>query len=437
MKRRADALLAMSDEARRAWLDGMPPAALRMLMHDWRFWARAKQLPPEGDAWRLWILLAGRGFGKTRAGAEWVRMLAESAPGIRIALVAATQAEARAVMVEGDSGLLAIAPQGRRPAFEPSLRRLRWPNGALAFIYSAEEPDGLRGPQHHAAWCDELAKWRFDRECWMNLDMGLRLGSNPRACITTTPRPTALLRQLLAREDAVLVRGASHENHRHLPEAFLAAMDAHYGGTRLGRQELLGELIEEPQGALWSRALLDRCREGATPALVRVVVGVDPPVTSGDKADACGIVAAGLDAKGHGHVLRDDTLQGASPDGWARAVVQCARVVEADRVIAEANNGGELVRSVLHQVEPNLPVTLVRASRGKVARAEPVAALYEQGRVHHVGAFAALEDELAGLCLGGAYQGPGHSPDRADAMVWALTHLMLERQAEPLLRSLA
>jgi phage terminase large subunit-like protein len=427
------AQLGMQEKAK--IIDAMPAAALVQWLHDWPFWARPAQLPPPGD-WRIWMIMAGRGFGKTRSGAEWIRSIAQSQPKARLALVAATYAEGRAVMIEGESGLLNICPPDDRPMYESSLRRLRWRNGAQALLYSAEDAEGLRGPQHHGAWCDELAKWPHAEATWMNLDMGLRLGVQQRVCITTTPRPTALLRKLLARQDMVLTKGRMQDNENNLSKSFLKSVTAHYAGTRLGRQELDGEFLEDVAGALWSRGLLEGCHVTQLPALTRIVIGVDPPVTSGTDADACGIVACGLGADGKAYVLADASVQGLSPDGWARAVAKIASDLNADRVVAECNNGGELVASVLHQVAPNLPLTLVRAAKGKVARAEPIAALYEQGKVHHGVHMPALEDELCGLCAGGDYQGPGRSPDRADALVWALTTLMLGKNAQPHLRTL-
>jgi phage terminase large subunit-like protein len=397
-----------------------------MLAHHWPAWARDAQIAPGGD-WRTWLILAGRGFGKTRAGAEWVRGVAERTPDARIALVAATAAEGRAVMIEGESGLLAIAPPWDRPVWEPSLKRLRWGNGAQATLYSAAEPEGLRGPQHHAAWADEIAKWAFAETAWDNLAMGLRLGRDPRAVVTTTPRPVAIVRRLIADKATIVTRGRTADNKAHLPRAFLAAMQDAYGGTRLGRQELDGELIETVEGALWPRELIEAARVREVSALARVVVAVDPPAGIG--GDACGIVVAARGVDGIGYVLADASVAGLSPEGWARAVADAAAEHEADRVIAEANNGGAMVESVLRAAEAGLPVRLVHASRGKVARAEPVAALYEKGRVRHVGAFPALEDEMAGLVAGGGYVGPGRSPDRADALVWALTELMLGRGA--------
>jgi phage terminase large subunit-like protein len=427
------AQLSAADKA--AFINDMPAQALVHWLYDWPFWARPAQLPPAGD-WRIWLIMAGRGFGKTRSGAEWIRAVAESQPRARLALVAATYAEGRAVMIEGESGLLNICPPHQRPVYESSLRRVRWRNGAQALLYSAEDADGLRGPQHHGAWCDELAKWPNAEATWMNLEMGLRLGDQQRICITTTPRPTPLLRKLMTRTDTVLTQGRMQDNEGNLSKAFLKAVANQYAGTRLGRQELDGEFLEDIAGALWSRTMLERCHVAAVPQLVRIVIGVDPPVTSGESADACGIVACGLGTDGKAYVLADASVQGLSPDGWARAVAKLSDAVKADRVVAECNNGGELVRAVLHQVAPDLPLTLVRAAHGKVARAEPIAALYEQGRVHHTMHMPRLEDELCGFCAGGNYQGPGRSPDRADALVWALTTLMLAKHTQPHLRSL-
>jgi phage terminase large subunit-like protein len=380
----------------------------------------------------VWLVMAGRGFGKTRMGAEWVRARAETDGRVRIALVGATRDEVRRVMVEGESGLLEIAPPGRRPVWEPSLGRLRWPRGAEAYVYSAAEPEGLRGPQHHFAWADEIAKWPAGVAAWDNLTMTMRLGRRPRVVATTTPRPVALVRRLVGEAGVTVTRGRTHDNRAHLSAEFLSAMQASYAGTRLGRQELDGELIEEVAGALWSRAVIEACRVEAAPSLRRVVVGVDPPASAG--GDACGIVAVGLGADGAGYVLEDASVGGCSPEGWAFAVAACAARHGADRVVAEANQGGDMVASVLRAADAGLPVRLVHASRGKATRAEPVAALYEGGRVRHVRGFAELEDELCGFVAGGRYEGPGRSPDRADACVWALTALMLEGRGEARVR---
>jgi phage terminase large subunit-like protein len=400
---------------------------LDLILQDWAFAARSSQLPPEttlsGDAWRVWLILAGRGFGKTRSGAQWVLRRAADCPTARIALVAASLHEGRAVMIEGESGILNICPPDWQPNWEVSRRRLEFPNGAQAFLYSAEDADSLRGPQHDAAWCDELAKWPNAEDNWMNLMMGLRLGAQPQTMVTTTPRAIALLKTLMADKYTAITRGSTQENAAHLPVGFIEALTETWGGTRLGRQELDGELIEDVPGALWTRDGLEKCRVRTPPDFIRVIVGVDPAVSAGANADACGIIVVGMDRDGYFYVVEDDTVQGASPLVWARAVISAFEKYQADRIVAEANNGGALVSSVLHQVDPNAPVQLVYAARGKIARAEPIALLYEQGRVHHVGAFADLEDQLCGFIVGGDYQGPGKSPDRADALIWALAAL--------------
>ncbi len=422
-------------------LAGLGAAGIGRLDHEWSWQARPEQLAPQGD-WATWLVMAGRGFGKTRAGAEWVRGVAERDGKARIALVAATLGEARSVMVEGESGLLAIAPWWCRPSFAPALRKLTWPTGAVATLHGAAEPESLRGPQFSHGWADEIAKWPGGEGAWDNLTMGMRLGERPQLVATTTPRPVPLVRRLLARSgrDLVVTRGRTADNEANLAEGFVAAMLSDYGGTRLGRQELDGEMIEEAEGALWSRALIERCRvrhvpgSGGGAPLSRVVVGVDPPAGVG--GDACGIVIVGLGGEGRGYVLADASVEGLGPEGWARAVAVAAATHGADRVIAEANQGGAMVESVLRAAEAGLPVRLVHASRGKVARAEPVAALYETGRVAHRGAFPALEDEMCGLVTGGGYVGPGRSPDRADALVWALSELMLGRRGEMRVRGM-
>jgi phage terminase large subunit-like protein len=397
----------------------------RRFEFDWRSWARDAQLAPSGR-WHIWLVMAGRGFGKTRAGAEWIREQVRKNPGARFALVGATLGEVRQVMVEGESGLIAIAPPADRPTWHPSLRRLAWANGAQAFIYSAEEPDSLRGGQHSAAWADEIAKWPKGEETWDNLILSVRSGRWPRVVATTTPRPVPLIRRLVKQDGVIVTHGRTQDNRGNLPEVFLAEVARAYGGTRLGRQELGGELIEEMEGALWSRDLIEARRVRLVPEAARMVVAVDPPAGTG--GDACGIVAAALGRDGFAYVIEDASVTGLGPEGWARAVAACAARHRADRVVAEANNGGAMVASVLRAAAANLPVRTVHASRGKVARAEPVAALYAAGRAFHVGAFPTLEDEMCGLLTGGGYAGPGRSPDRADALVWALTELMLGPQ---------
>ncbi|WP_126172185.1 DNA-packaging protein [Altericroceibacterium xinjiangense] len=430
------------------WLLNATPAQLDQLgrsmnqeqKNEWKynfsFFAHPEQLPPPGD-WRVWLVMGGRGFGKTRAGAEWVRATAEANPDARIALVGASLSEVRAVMVEGESGLLACCPPQRRPIFEPSLRRVTFPNGAQALLYSAAEPESLRGPQHSHAWCDEVGKWTNGSgkalRAWDNLLLGLRLGPDQRIAATTTPRSVPLVRRLLAGEESgetVVTRGTTARNAGNVPLRFIRSMRREFGRSVLGRQELEGELIQDVEGALWNRSLIEECREESTSwTIQRVVIGVDPPASA--QGDACGIVVCAACGDGVARVLADCSAQKPTPERWARAVANAARWWNADRIIAEANQGGAMVESVLRAAEIALPVKLVHASRGKSARAEPVAALYEAGRVRHAGLFPELEDQLCGLMAAGGYEGPGGSPDRADALVWAMTELMLKPAASP------
>src|SRR6516162_4585245 len=391
----------------------------------WPAIARPNQLPPPGDWWQIWLLLAGRGFGKTRTLAEWVCEQALFGLASRIALVAATAADARDVLVEGESGILAVAPPWFRPIYEPSKRRLTWPNGAIGTTFSAEEPERLRGPQHDAAVCDELGSWSRP-ETWDMLQFGLRLGRNPRCLVATTPRPTKLIRELLAREgrDVVVTRGSTYENRANLASGFFDQVIRKYEGTRLGRQELNAELLEDTPGALWSHGVIDAARQAAAPHLVRIVVAVDPAASSGEDADETGIVVVGKDHQAHGYVLAD--ISGRyQPIEWAKIAITAYRTYHADRIVAEVNNGGEMVENTLRMVDPNIPFTAVRASRGKVTRAEPVSALYEQGRMHHVGTFPQLEDQMTSFTSDFDRQSAGYSPDRVDALVWAVTDLML------------
>lgn len=405
------------------WLNALSGNKCMALLTDWAWWRRADQQPPAGD-WHVWMLLAGRGFGKTRTGAEWVRAFAEATPGARIALVAASLHEARQVMVEGESGLLAIAPDAQRPDYESSLRRLTWPNGAVATLYSAAEPDSLRGPEHEAAWCDEIAKWPQGEAAWDNLMLTMRIGTQPQVVATTTPRGVPLVRRLIKEPGVAVTRGATASNRLNLSPRWQATMAAIYGGTRLGRQELDGELLEDVEGALWTHALIERCRVDADSVgkLVRVVIGVDPPASA--RGDACGIVVAALLRDDRLAVLEDASVARAAPGVWAQAVAAATARWGAERVVAESNMGGDMVAETLAQADAWLPVRAVHASVGKARRAEPVALAYERGRVVHAGAFAALEDQLCGLQIGGGYAGPGRSPDRADACVWALAALL-------------
>jgi phage terminase large subunit-like protein len=426
---KAAELAALSDAERAAWFKSKTDKSALAYWYGWDNWARDDQLPPHGE-WAVWLLLAGRGFGKTRAGAEWVRGVAMAHPGARIALVAATPAEARSVMVEGVCGLLAIAPAAERPEFESSLKRLIWPNGSVAQLFGASDADSLRGPEHDFAWCDEIGKWADAVAAWDNLMLTMRRGANPRVVATTTPRGGLLLRRLVTEGGVHVTQGSSSANRLHLAGGYLAAMERLYGGTRLGRQELGGELLEDAEGALWTRAGIEACRvaTGDMGAPVRVVVGVDPPAGVGAGAhssggDACGIVVCGELRDGRLAVLEDASVAGLGPAGWAHAVCAAAARWGADRVVAERNQGGAMVAEVLLRADRALPVVLVWASANKSGRAEPVALRYERGEVVHAGVFPALEDELCGLVIGGGYAGPGRSPDRADACVWALTEL--------------
>jgi phage terminase large subunit-like protein len=411
---------------------------VRLLNRDWRLWARLKkQLPPDGANWRSWLILGGRGAGKTRAGAEWVRAMAlglwpeAGARSERIAIIGPTFDEVRIVMIEGKSGLLAIHEADERPAYEPSKRLLTWPNGSIAQIFSADDPEGLRGPQFDAAWCDELAKWKHAEAVWDMLAFALRLGHNPRVAITTTPRPTPLLKRLLADAATAVSRTRTSDNRAFLARSFWTDVLARYGGTRLGRQELDGELIDDDPDALFRREQIEAGRIYAPPDLVRVVVAVDPPASHGRKSNACGIVCVGLGQDGRAYVLDDCSVHGARPAQWAGKAVALYQARKADRVVAEVNQGGAMVEQVMREVDADVSFRAVHATRGKQARAEPVAALYEQGRVSHVGTFPELEDEMCSAIRDGA-----KSPDRLDALVWAITDLMLRRVSAPRVRSL-
>lgn len=409
--------LSLSDDERAAWIGQADEPSLALLAQAWEVRARDSQYPPDGD-WRAWLICAGRGFGKTRTGAETVRIWAEDDPKARIALVGRTAADVRDVMVEGESGILAVCPEKQRPVYEPSKRRLTWPNGAIATTYSADEPNLLRGPQHTKAWVDELAAWRYP-DAWDQLQLGLRLGSNPQVIVTTTPRPTKIIRELLKAPTTHVTRGSTYENKANLAPAFLEAIIRKYEGTTMGRQELYAEVLDEMPGALWTRALLDGCRVSQAPQLTRIVVAIDPAATATSESDETGIVVAAMGLDKHCYVLAD--LSGRySPDKWGGIAVREYRQRQADRIVYETNQGGDMVAHTLRTVDPNAALKGVRASRGKAARAEPVAALYEQRRVHHVGVFAELEDQLCNWA-----PGAGDSPDRLDALVWAVSELML------------
>lgn len=412
--------LLPADE-RAAWLAECSDRELTALEYDWHFWARPAQLAPPGQ-WHIWLQLGGRGGGKTRAGAEWVRAQVECGTCRRIALVAETASDARDVMVEGTSGILAVSPPAFRPLYEPSKRRLTWPNGAMATTYSADDPEQLRGPQHDGAWADEIAKWRRP-ETWDNLMLGLRLGDDPRCVATTTPKPVRLVRTLLAQAGGttVITRSTTYENADNLAPVFLEQIIRRYEGTRLGRQELQGEYLEDLPGALWQRSQLDADRVTVAPEhLQRVVVAIDPAVTSGEDSDETGIVVVGRDQHERGYVLADYSLRG-TPLEWARRAVWAYHEHRADGIVAEVNNGGDLVETVLRTVDQVVPLTTVHASRGKRTRAEPIASLYEQHRVHHVGTLADLEDQL---CLFAPDLDADGADDRVDALCWGLHDVM-------------
>lgn len=415
---------------------------------DWASWARDDQLPPPPSdslhPWRVWLILGGRGAGKTRAGAEWIRAKAlgislvrdhsSQEPCRRIALIGETLGEVRRVMVEGTSGLLAIHRDDERPHFESSKQQLTWPNGSIAQIFSAEDPDSLRGPQFDAAWCDEIAKWREADHVWDMLQFGLRLGQAPQVVVTTTPRPIALIGRLMGDSASVVTRSATSDNAANLAPSFVDEMTRRYAGTILGRQELLGEIIADQSGSLWRRDWIETSRVRSAPELSRIVVALDPPVTSTSRSDACGMVVAGLGPDGRAYVLADRTLQGREPHVWARAAIALYQDYRADRIVAEVNQGGDLVMSVLRQIDDTVPIKKVHATRGKWLRAEPVAALYAEGRIAHVGTFDLLEDQMC--CFGADGMPGGRSPDRLDALVWAITDLMLSSGPKPSIRQL-
>ncbi len=417
-----------------AFLGGLDDNALLALPWLFEFWALPHQLPPDG-AWKTWVIMGGRGAGKTRAGAEWVRSEVEGAKptdkgrSARVALVAETVEQAREVMVFGESGILACSPPDRRPVWDATLKRLVWPNGAVAQVFSAFDPDRLRGPQFDAAWVDELAKWPRAEETWDMLQFALRLGQHPRQVVTTTPQNVAVLKRILKNPSTVLTHAPTDANRAYLAASFLEEVQARYAGTRLGMQELQGLLLDDLQGALWSTAVLERARVNTSPVLGRVVVAVDPPVTGHKGSDECGIVVVGAVTEGppqdwRAVVLEDASVQGASPDEWARAALAAMDRHGADRLVVEVNQGGDMVQSVIRGIDPLVAIRQVRATKGKMLRAEPVAALYEQGRVSHVRGLGRLEEQMCQMTVTG-YQGKG-SPDRLDALVWALTELIVE-----------
>ena len=394
------------------------------LTYNWSLHARDSQLPPEGD-WDTWLILAGRGFGKTRTGAEWVRAQVEDRHATRIALVARTLPEALSIMVHGESGIINISPLWDKPTYEPSKRKLTWPSGAHALVFSSHEPDQLRGPQFDAAWCDELASWEYAQETWDNLSFALRLGRHPRSVVTTTPKPIELIRSLPNSPGVHVTRGSTFDNKDNLAPSFFNGIIDRYDGTRLGQQEIHAELMDEDEDALWKREWIEKARLGSHPPISRIVVAVDPALSTKPTSSETGIVVVGADMRrDHAYVLADESAR-LTPNSWALRVIHLYDKFGATMIVVEDNAGGQMAESTIQNaVERTLPIKRVRARQGKYVRAEPVASLYEQGRVHHVGRFPALEDQM---CTWTADLGPSHSPDRADALVHAVTQLILNR----------
>lgn len=434
----ADDLRAMGEDVS-SILSQLPLAKAEELLYTWPFWARPQQIAPEGD-WNTWFINAGRGFGKTRAGVEWVRSKVKSGAR-RIAAIAATNSDIERVMINGESGFLARCWSGDKtnkgavmgkPVWSPTKRLLTWENGAYVQFFSAEEPERLRGPQFEACWCDELAAWNRDRDTWDMLQFTLRLGKHPQVCVTTTPKPTKLVRDIMKNPKTVVTYGSTFDNSANLAATYLEAVKTQYEGTRLGRQELYAEVLDEAYGALWSRELLSQCEVEVddplefSQTLNRVVVSVDPAVSSNSESDMTGIVVAGQDVNGVCYILQDATDR-YTPEGWAAKAVELYNLYGADRIVAERNQGGEMVRYTFKSVDETIPIKLVHASRGKFARAEPVSALYERGRVKHVKGLDALEDQMVQWEPLGSIG----SPDRLDAMVWAVTELALKGIARP------
>ena len=429
----ADWIACASVADRQLFLNDLTKGELLALPFLFDFWAMEHQLPSAGD-WRSWVIMGGRGAGKTRAGAEWVRSQVEGprpadcGSARCVALVGETLDQAREVMVFGDSGILACSPPDRRPRWHASRKRLIWPNGAVAQIFSARDPESLRGPQFDAAWADELAKWKSGRNAWDMLQFALRLGAMPRQCVTTTPRNVGVLKGLLKHPSTVRTHAATEANRANLAESFLAEVKIRYAGTRLGRQELDGILLEEAEGALWTSAQLSCCQIDTFPELDRIVVALDPPVSGHAKSDECGIIVAGACTQGpvqnwRGYILADYSLAAASPSAWSLAAIKAMDVWGGERLIAEVNQGGDMVESVIRQIDPLVAIKKVHASRGKSVRAEPVAALYEQGRIKHLRGLDGLEAQMCQMTAQG-FEGKG-SPDRVDALVWAVHDLLV------------
>ena len=438
----AEALRNLEPAKVKKLFDELGPIKTEELKHDWNFWARDNQLAPDNDDWNTWFINAGRGFGKTRSGVEWVREQVKC--GVkRIAAVASTNSDIERVMVKGESGFLSVCWKGDKtyagkkmgfPEWSPTKRTLTWENGAQVQFFSAEEPERLRGPQFELAWCDETAAWNKDMDTWQMLQFCMRLGKHPRIMVTTTPKPTKLIRQILKDPKTVVTTGSTFDNSANLADTYLTAVKEQYEGTRLGRQELYAEVLEEAQGALWTTETLEAAsiKHADVPDLTRIVVALDPAVTSNAESDMTGIVVAGIDINGIAYVLGDYTDK-LSPQGWASKAIELYHRYEADRIVAEVNQGGDLVKTTIHNIDDNVAYKAVRASRGKYARAEPVSALYERGLVKHVSnpPDGANLNELETQYRTWEPLGRVGSPDRLDAAVWALTELCLGGYSKP------
>lgn len=418
----AEIVARLPIEEQNAFFDSLTPSEVELLLTDWSFWARPKQKLPPGD-WFTWLIMAGRGFGKTRTGAETILEWQRQGYGI-FALIGQTTADVRDVMLMGESGLITIAPKHNKPKYIASRRQVEWPNGAKAYLYSGDEPDQLRGPQHEKGWMDELVKYKYKKECLDMFELGMRLGDNPQYVSTTTPKPFKELKEMVKDNKTIVTTGSSFENLSNLAPAFIDRVIKKYEGTRLGRQELYAELFEDVAGALWSYDLIDKHRVRVMPELVRVVVAVDPAVTINDRSDEAGIVAAGLGEDGHAYVISDKSLK-AHPNVWSAVAAKLYKDLMADIMVGEANNGGDLVELVIKTHGASINYAKVHAARGKHTRAEPIAALYEQGKVHHIGEFPEMETEMAEWVPG------EESPNRMDALVWAVTELLVDDSNEP------
>jgi len=416
--------MRMPQEERTSRIASLSDEEVIALKYDWKFHGRKEQFTPpdvvvsgQTTPWRTWLILAGRGWGKTRTGAEWCKSAIRKSQHVN--LIGATVTDARDIMIEGESGILAVCNKHERPTYVASKRQLQWPNGAKSLVFTADEPERLRGKQHGHLWADELGAWRYE-EAWDQAMFGLRLGTDPQVCVTTTPRPTKIIKDLIKLPTTHVTRGTTYDNRTNLARGFFSDIIRKYEGTRLGRQELNAELLDDNPGALWHLSQIDALRVRDTPLLLRIVVAVDPSTSKDGDKDECGIVVVGAGIDNHLYVLDDLTIS-ASPEGWARHAVNAGyHGYQCDRLIAEVNNGGALVESVIRTVDENIPYEPVHASRGKRTRAEPISALYEQGRVHHVGNFSKLEDQM---CEWDPLLSP-ESPDRMDALVWACTHLI-------------